>query len=117
MDRKRSSPILTFLLYGLAVITLFAAIWILLTSLSFRNDTVSSVNQLLDPLDPVTGMLANMLNTAVSILGMVFAGLVMTISGLLFTAARMVIYSSKLSDRMADIESKLETIQGKLDDS
>jgi hypothetical protein len=117
MNRNRSTPILSFLLYGFAVVTLFAAIWILFTSLNFRNDVVSSMKQILETLGPVAGMMADMLNTAVSILGMVFAGLVLTISGLLFTAARMLIYSNTLSNRIAQIETKLETIQKKLGES
>jgi hypothetical protein len=111
MNNNRAKPILTWILYGLAVITLVAALWLLFTAIGFNRTSSSALETLLDAFGPVAGLLAEMLNTAVAIIGLVFSGLALTISALLFTAAQLLIYSTNLTKRVTDLESKLSALE------
>lgn len=112
MKRSSTIPILSYVLYGLAILTFLAAIWLLFTALSFNLQGGSPLQDLLIAFGPVAGLLAKMVNNAVAIVGLVFAGLAFTISALLFTAAQMIIHFMRLSERVEALESKLE---GKLE--
>ncbi len=111
INNKRTIPVLSIILYGLAAIMLLAAISILMTALAFNRSSGNTMGPLLEAYGPVAGLLVELLKSAVGILGVVFAGMVMTMSALLFTAGQLLIYSNNLTARVAVVEAQLEALK------
>jgi hypothetical protein len=111
MQKKKTTPALSFLLYGLAIITLFTALWLFFSAFDFFRSAGPRMEAMLTAFSPDAGLLANLLNHAVSILGLVFAGLALTVSALLFTAAQLLTQTTTLSERLNTFELELQKLK------
>jgi hypothetical protein len=110
MNEKSGVPILSIVLYALAILMLLAAGYVFINALGFSRAAADHINGLSQTLGPVAGLLADGMNRAAGILGVLLAGLVLTVSALLFTAGQMLIHERTLSNRIKALEKRLSEL-------
>ena len=111
MNAKKSSDILSIVLYVLAAVTLIAAIYFLIGSFGFIHKASESMQALLTAFGPVAGLLVELVRNSISTISIVFVVLTFIVSALLFTAAQILVRSSELRKKVDELETRLSELE------